>query len=131
MNNVNNNNRFANFQEVDLSKKEYPTRWTPENSPNEFVGTYKGIRNVTLSDNSTFEVIEMTNCFLYPSNAKLSDFDLRPYSQLKRKLQGLEGRQVALTYLGLTKHPKIPAKTMHAWAVYLFDSPKINDNMPF
>jgi hypothetical protein len=130
MNNQN-TSRFANFQEVDLTKVEFPTRWNYESSPAEFVATYKGIRTVTMTDGSTFEIIEFKNCFLYPSNAKLGDYDLRAYSVLKRKLEGLEGRQVAISYLGLTKHPKTPAKTMHNFAVFLFDQPKTNDDLPF
>lgn len=124
-------NRFANFKEVDLTKQELPTRWNTENSPKEFVGTYKGIRTVTMTDGSTFEVIEFKNCFLYPSGATLGDYDLRSYAVLKRKVQGLEGRQVAISYLGMTKHPKTPTKTMHNFAVYLFDQPKKNDDLPF
>jgi hypothetical protein len=124
-------NRFGNFQEVDLSKKEFPTRWNTENSPKEFVGTFKGIRVVTMSDGSSFEVLEFINCYLYPSNAKLGDYDVRAYAVLKRKLQGLEGRNVGVAYLGLDKHPKTPTKTIHNFAVYLIDSPKTNDDLPF
>ena len=129
--NNSNNNRFANFQEVDLSKVEFPTRWNVETSPKEFVGTFKGIRTVTMTDGSTFEVIEFKDCFLHPSGVSLGDYDVRGYAVLKRKLQGLEGRQVAVSYLGMTKHPKNVSKTMHNFAVYLFDQPKKNDEMPF
>lgn len=123
--------RFSNFKEVDLSKVELPTRWNTENSPKEFVGTFKGFRTVTMTDGSTFEVIEFKNCFLYPSGANLGDYDLRAYAVLKRKLQGLEGRQLAISYLGLSKHPKTISKTIHNFAVYLFDQPNKNDDLPF
>ena len=124
-------NPFTTWQAVSpvQTEKTPILRYEKESMPN-FIGTFSKVITIEYQ-NEKFDRIIFENVH----NADTGTFaaeqmSVKPYAQLIWKLKGKEGKEVGVSYLGLEKHPKNPAKTLQTFAVYLRPQDE-TDNLPF
>lgn len=126
---------FNQWQQVNLN--ETPTtpamRYDKDAMPN-FIATFKKIITIKYHED-IFERIIFENVINADTGEQVAaEMSVKPYAQLMYKLKGKEGKTVGVSYNGLQKHPKNPAKTLQTFAVFLAPEAPAQDeteNLPF